>query len=149
MTIKIILFVGLIVMSVSKCSNDITEYKDTGTTDSIETTQDDKKRKTKDKEEEKEKTKEMEETKEIGLYDTITNIPNVDDIKIDYKQFESQLVELSEQIAANPEDAILYERRAELNFMLGNTDEACADWKKSLELGNEYAQFAVDENCSN
>jgi tetratricopeptide (TPR) repeat protein len=47
----------------------------------------------------------------------------------------------------HPEDNWLYYQRGMARFNLKNTAGACADWKKSAELGNKDASAMLQQNC--
>jgi len=53
--------------------------------------------------------------------------------------------ELDKAIELNPEYAEAYLNRGYANEFLGKFPEACADWKKALELGIQEAEKYITE----
>lgn len=64
-----------------------------------------------------------------------------------YDDYKGAFEEYTLAIKYDPKYAAAYRCRGEARIKLGQKDEACKDFKKSKELGDEYAQDDIDKYC--
>ncbi|MFN8886722.1 MAG: hypothetical protein ACK5WF_04620, partial [Cyclobacteriaceae bacterium] len=57
------------------------------------------------------------------------------------------IADLDEAILINPKEVSYVKQRGNFHYQLGNKNEACADWKKAVELGDAKAKFSIDQYC--
>lgn len=60
---------------------------------------------------------------------------------------DSTVARMTKAIAIEPNYAMLYTMRGDALWQLERTQEACADYAKAKELGDEYATMMVNTNC--
>jgi Flp pilus assembly protein TadD len=63
------------------------------------------------------------------------------------EDFRGSLQDYNKAIELNPDDHTSYYNRGFAKLELGDTDGACFDWRKAIELGDEDAYAAVKEFC--
>jgi tetratricopeptide (TPR) repeat protein len=68
-------------------------------------------------------------------------------IYINLKQYEKSLKDLNTAVDLNPENAVAYYYRGTVKFLTDNKIEACLDWEKAKELGNQDVQDLIIQNC--
>jgi tetratricopeptide (TPR) repeat protein len=68
--------------------------------------------------------------------------------KAELGDYGAGISDLDDAIAIKPKDASYHKQRGNFNYQLGNKNEACADWKKALELGDAKAKFSIDQYCN-
>jgi DNA-binding SARP family transcriptional activator len=68
---------------------------------------------------------------------------------IEEKNYEQGLTQINELIRRNPYSEKLYFQRANLEKQLGQTDEACRDYKNIINLlGKRHLPKLFIQNCS-
>ncbi len=76
--------------------------------------------------------------------DAITNRATVKDESGDYI---GAIADYDKVIELDPKNEMAYFNRGNSKFNKGDKSSACADWKKAKELGAEYADERLKENC--
>ena len=61
--------------------------------------------------------------------------------------FKGALEDLDKSAALNPLYSNTYIARGNSNFMLGNVEQACINWRKAVELGNDLGKQPIAEYC--
>ena len=79
--------------------------------------------------------------------DSTVPMPNPSMIKIDNSIYSRQIDSISRLIELNPEDAILYARRAELKGSMGDQPGACEDYRQAKKLGGEVFNISIEKYC--
>lgn len=62
-------------------------------------------------------------------------------------EHDSALIEYNKVIVLEPENHLAYFNRGNTKFSLGDKIGACNDWAKAKELGSEYADERLEQEC--
>jgi tetratricopeptide (TPR) repeat protein len=69
-------------------------------------------------------------------------------VKDDIGDYDGALADYNKAIEIDPESATAYFNRGNTHYRLGKKDEACIDWSKAKQLGDESAQQRLDDFCN-
>lgn len=63
------------------------------------------------------------------------------------QKYKEAIVEFTTSLKLDSTYAPAYNNRGNSNFMIGEADAACRDWKKSIRLGNQASEAAYKNYC--
>ncbi len=85
----------------------------------------------------------------IQTYETAEALVGRGQLKMQLSKMDDAMKDYNRAIQVKPEFANAYFNRAALNYIYGDTQKACDDWRKAAKLGLEQAQTVVAQMCGN